>query len=314
MPENLQKLIKIKKPPIIIGAILALFVAVFLIGIISTSLSGGSAIKVVSAQNVFQSDETPQFIFIYKKQANIFNLILTSLRGFFTSESIKINASVKIFDSNSRQIDGLNPQIKQEKNGKLSVELDHSKFQQELRPGQYEMVMEITDNGKTYTQTQDFYWGVLAINTNKSIYLPDEEAYLQFASLDKEGHTLCNSKLELQIQTPNSKTQILSTNDGTIKYSGECKGDNVTEVPDYFAYYNVSKTGKYEMKLTNLDNGFEITDYFEVRDSVEFDVERSGPTRIWPYAKYEVKIKIKANQDFSGEIVETVPMTFIIEV
>lgn len=313
MSKNLKKFIKTKKLPIILGSLLALFVAVFIIGLISASLSGGSGIKVVSAQNIFQSDETPQFIFIYKKQANIFNRIITGLRGFFTSKSIKINASVKIFDSNSRQIDGLNPQIKQEKNGKLSVELDHSHFQQELRPGQYEMVMEITDNGKTYTQTQDFYWGVLAINTNKSIYAPNEQVYLQFASLDKEGHTLCNSKLELQIQTPNSKTQILSTNDGTIKYSGTCKGDNVTDVPDYFAYYNVSETGKYEMKLTNLDTGFEITDYFEVRDSVEFDVERSGPTRIWPYAKYEVKIKIKANQDFKGEIVEIVPMTFIIE-
>ncbi|OGZ32865.1 MAG: hypothetical protein A2V69_00625 [Candidatus Portnoybacteria bacterium RBG_13_40_8] len=317
MPENFKKLIKTKKTPIIIGTILAIFVAVFLIGLISTSLSGGSAIKVVSAQNVFQSDETPQFIFIYKKQANIFNRILVSIKNLFSSENKELETTVRIFNNYGQQIDDLNPQVKQEPNGKFTVDLDHSRFQQELRPGKYKMKFEIKDpsnsSGQVATFEQDFRWGVLAINTNKSIYMPNEEVYLQFAALKDNGKTVCNANLRLQIQTPNSKTQILSTNDGTIKYSGECKGDNVTNVPDYFAYYNVSKKGKYEMKLINLDNGFEITDYFEVRDSVEFDVERSGPTRVWPYAKYEIKIKIKANSDFQGEIVETVPMTFAIE-
>jgi hypothetical protein len=317
-PINKIKISK-KRLPIIMGVSLGIIVAVFLIGLAFNSFSGGSAIKVVSAQNVYQSAENPQFVFIYKNESNIFNKILTAISNLFSSENKKVTASVKIFDTNDKEIDNLNPQIK-ESGGKFTVDLDHSHFQQELRPGQYEVEMEIIDGKKTHTQSQSFYWGVLAINTNKSIYSVGEEAYLQLASLDKEGHTLCNSKLELQIQNPKSKIQKLSTEDGTIKLSGKCSGDNVTDIPDYFAYYNVSEPGRYEMKLINLDNGFEITDYFsavggsasggEILDSVPFDVERTGPTRIWPYAPYAIKIKIIANQDFEGEIIETVPMTF----
>jgi hypothetical protein len=66
------------------------------------------------------------------------------------------------------------------------------------------------------------------------------------------------------------------------------------------------------MKLKNLDSGYEIEDSFEVRDYVPFDVERIGPTRIWPKAPYEMILKIKANQDFKGKIVETVPRDFLI--
>jgi len=43
---------------------------------------------------------------------------------------------------------------------------------------------------------------------------------------------------------------------------------------------------------------------------VPFDIERTGPTRIYPVADYEIIIKVKANQDFKGSVVETVPMTF----
>lgn len=313
MLKQIKKLIKIKKLPIILGAILALVVAVFLIGAVVSSFSGGSAIKVVSAQSVFQSSENPQFIFVYKKQANIFNRFFASVVDLFGSENKEITTTIKIFNTNGDEIDGLNPQIKKESSGKFAVDLDHSQFQQELRPGKYKIKFEVKDGDKTYTQEQDFRWGVLAINTNKSIYLPGEEAYLQFAVLNDGGRTICDARIELQIQNSNSKIQTLSTENGEIKYSEDCKGDNLTEVPDYFAYYKVNGAGKYRMKLTNLDNGYEITDYFEVRESVAFDVERIGPTRIYPPAKYEMKIKIKANQDFDGEIIETVPMTFAVE-
>jgi hypothetical protein len=42
------------------------------------------------------------------------------------------------------------------------------------------------------------------------------------------------------------------------------------------------------MKLTNLENNYEITDSFEVQELVPFDVERIGPTRINPTSSYEM--------------------------
>ena len=161
---------------------------------------------------------------------------------------------------------------------------------------------------------QEFTWGVLAINTNKSIYLPNETAYLQMAVLRDDGHTICDASLKLEITNSKSKTTVLSTTEGTIKYSGKCRSNNVTDAPDYFVYYQVEEPGKYEMKLTNLDNGYEITDSFEVRDSVPFEIERIGPTRIYPPATYEMKLKIKANQDFKGQVSEQVPSSFDISI
>jgi len=202
------------------------------------------------------------------------------------------------------------------------------------RPGRYFLKLEVEKEGKIYYLEQEFFWGVLAINTNKSIYLPNEKAYLQMAVLDDSGHTICDANLKLEITSPDGNiTQIYTdanTNQHKIHRSGECGPNNVTDVPDYFAYYELPKAtqretdakqgretdakpeqvGIYQMKLINLDNGYEIEDSFEVRESVPFEVERVGPTRIYPPATYEMKFKIKANQDFVGEVIEYVPESF----
>jgi len=179
------------------------------------------------------------------------------------------------------------------------------------RPGLYKLRIKKGDQ----IIIQEFSWGVLAININKSIYLPNETAYLQMAVLKDDGHTVCDARLELRIKNHESKIEtILLTADGTIKYSGKCGPNNVTDIPDYFAFYQVEEPGNYEMKLTNLDNGYEILDSFEVRDSVSFEIERIGPTRIYPPATYEMTLKIKANQDFNGEIIENVPTSFDISI
>ncbi|MDI6795193.1 MAG: hypothetical protein QME81_20405, partial [bacterium] len=105
----------------------------------------------------------------------------------------------------------------------------------------------------------------------------------------------------------------MTIENGTIHYSDTCGANNVTDVPDYFAYYRVGEPGEYQMKLTNLDNGYEIEDSFEVREGVPFEVERVGATRINPFlASYVMTMKIKANQEFKGEIIETVPSSFTI--
>jgi hypothetical protein len=184
----------------------------------------------------------------------------------------------------------------------------------EFRPGRYKLKITFSKNNKTYTLEKEFTWGVLAINVNKSIYLPGDEAYVQMAALNLEGRTLCSANLKLEIFDPAGNTTIFTTSpvngENEIQHSGKCARDNVTDMPDYLVYYQVGKTGQYKMKLTNLDYDYEIEDYFEVRDQVSFDIERIGPTRIFPPASYEMKFKIKTNQDFTGEIVERVPASF----
>src|SRR3989344_1776626 len=186
-----------------------------------------------------------------------------------------------------------------------------------FRPGRYEIKVDLLIDGKLYSSTQSFLWGVLAINTNKSIFLPaqtrlpNESAYLQMAVLDDSGHTVCDADLELEIKEPSGIVMELSGALGTIIKSPTCGPDNVTDDPDYFSHYTLDGTGTYALKLTNLKNNYEIADSFEVRDSVPFEIERIGATRINPFkAKYVMTFKIKANQDFDGEIIETVPESF----
>jgi len=189
-----------------------------------------------------------------------------------------------------------------------------------FRPGRYRLEVKIIEGDEEFTQEQDFTWGVLAINTNKSIYLAlpsdsgqaNERAYLQMGVLDNQGHTVCDADLVLEITNPSGGKTILETASGDIARNPKCGPNNVIDTPDYFAYYTVGGAGIYQMKLTatTFSGIREITDQFEVRDGLPFDIERTGPTRIYPSADYKIVLKIKAKQEFKGYIVETVPESF----
>jgi hypothetical protein len=237
----------------------------------------------------------------------------------FQLEGIKEGAKIKVslIDPKGRVLsleEGKDFEIRSSSPTKIKILRNEDK----LKPGLYKIKIEIEKEGKTETLEKAFPWGVLAINTNKSIYTASKEqgsevAYIQMAVLGDDGHTICNANLKLKIKNEKLKIEDeLSTADGRIQRSQECGPDNVTDKPDYFAFYQVREPGIYKITLTNLDNGYEIEDSFEVRDYVSFDVERIGPTRIWPKAPYEMTLKIKANQDFKGKIVETVPKDFSI--
>ncbi len=232
-------------------------------------------------------------------------------------EDIKVNLEIKGPDSNRKDFDY---NISFEDNGDFSIELEKpSQFQ----PGRYKLIFTIEENDQTQEFEQTFTWGILAINTNKSIYVSgtsvsgtssnigdtswvgSETAYIQMAALRDDGHTICDANLKLEIILPQGNITYPE-----VQKSGKCGPDNVTDVPDYFAYYQISKIGIHQMRLTNLDNGYEIEDSFEVRDYVPFDVERIGPTRIYPPAIYGMTLKIKANENFSGQVIESVPESF----
>ena len=212
-----------------------------------------------------------------------------------------------LFKKEEREIVLIDPEGKEKLEGLIiqgnKIKILPPADERSFKPGLYKL--KIKQGGEEIIQ--EFTWGVLAINVNKSIYLPGETAYLQMAALKDDGHTICDANLKLEIIIPDGESFSAS-----VENSGECGPNNVTDVPDYFAYYRVGGSGIYQMKLTNLDNGYEISDSFEVRDSVPFDIERIGPTRIYPPAKYEVTLKIKANQDFIGEVMEYVPESFLI--
>jgi len=216
------------------------------------------------------------------------------------------NVSVQVFGFDGQKAEIL-PEIQTIlKDGKESFEIKFPKTSKnKFRPGLYKIKIGLETKDTIFLTEQDFRWGVLAINTNKSIFLPNENAYIQMAALKDDGHTICDANLELEIISPSGKID-----NPEVEMSGDCGPDNVTEKPDYFVNYTTGEAGIYKMELTNLGNGYKTADYFEVKESMPFEIERLGPTRIYPPASYQIKFNITANEDFSGLIKELVPASF----
>ncbi|MBN2251837.1 MAG: hypothetical protein JW724_07175 [Candidatus Altiarchaeota archaeon] len=186
------------------------------------------------------------------------------------------------------------------------------KKERAFRPGKYILHLNTSYEGVAYEEDIEFLWGVLAVNTHKSIYLPGETAEIGMAVLDNTGHMVCDANATLTITSPTSDTTILSTADGTIKVSEECTVYGVTNLPDYYTQYTTTDPGTYQINLTakTRDGTNSITSNFTVQDSVDYDVARYGPTRIYPPAKYAMAFTIKVGKEYEGEITEVVPAGF----
>ena len=271
-------------------------------------------VKLSSKENktTFRSHESPQFILNLgeKKEKNepsgsIF------LKQVLADTEPEIKAIVSYMDN--EPIKELTDSLKIEKtsDGQYNFTIPQPKS---FRPGKYQLIVTLEEENAIQEIIQDFTWGVLAINTNKSIFGENEKAAIYFGVVNDMGSTICNAQLYLTIKDPNGQVTNLSTEEETIKYSGECARDNVTYIPDYSAVYQTGNEGIYQMELTSqTKNGeYQITDFFEVRKEVPFEIERIGPTRINPVAEYDFKIKVKANQDFEGEIIEELPQDFVV--
>ena len=164
-----------------------------------------------------------------------------------------------------------------------------------FQSGQYKMIVTLDTSEASLVSEQDFTWGVLAINTDRSIYRKGDTASIQIGVLDNHGHTLCNAGLDLTITDPNGAATHLTSDNGGIQTSGLCDGDNVVDQPDYQGQFPVPDlVGTYQMLLTaDTANGtHSIHDSFNVAESVPFDVVRTAPSRIYPAVPYPVTMTI----------------------
>nr|MCW1949661.1 hypothetical protein [Candidatus Shapirobacteria bacterium] len=172
----------------------------------------------------------------------------------------------------------------------------------------------IIHQNNTVDLKQDFSWGVLAINPNKSVYSVGETADFSLAVLDEEGSVLCNAELDLEIIFPDGSTKILSRQNGEIIVSPECRNQSFNLGPDYQSFLSLTQKGRYQISLTaKTKNGqHTIKDFFTVKDNPSYSIERTTATRIYPANIYPVSLTITANKDFEGNISEEVPSSFTI--
>jgi len=196
----------------------------------------------------------------------------------------------------------------------------------EITPGEY--TVKITDDQGNIT-TQDFSWGVLALNTDKTMYHPGEESDISMAVLDDEGSMVCDASLQLQItNSAFGINDLLSTNSASssatdtdtasssaqITVNPQCQQHSFSLQPDYEAHYTFAKAGTYNLQLTaTTENGTHtISSSIPVTNQIPFDVQRVSATRIYPLDTYPMTFNITAHQDFNGTVTETVPEDFTI--
>ncbi len=179
-------------------------------------------------------------------------------------------------------------------------------------PGKF--TIEVTD-AKGNISKQDFTWGVLALNTDKATYKPQETAAISMAVLDDKGEMVCNADVTLKITNEQTYMQTtLSTENGKIEINKECSTKILTTVPDYEATYVVGDEGKYAMELqAKTEKGsYTIHDEFNVKAQTPFEIRRTSATRLYPPLTYPMNIEVTASEDFEGTVTETVPDSFTI--
>ncbi|MFC1787396.1 hypothetical protein ACFLY8_05140, partial [Halobacteriota archaeon] len=298
--------------------------------IINDTLSGVTELsnimpRLTAKRDSFSSEERPVFSFKYNpvgKSVDGEMIHSTGVSESNTAAPSENQRAVKklitddetietfVYDASGKLTD-IKPEIEKNGEGTFDIKLP---TQRQFRAGKYTIKLDLVKDGVTYTQEQDFLWGVLAINVNKSIYLPNEEAFIGIGVLDDAGNVICDANVTLEIVDPQNNKEILSTENNKIKISPECGVLGFTTLPDYYANYTVSGVGTYLMNLTAVTpNGVRsIEDNFTVQSSVDFDVEREGPTRIYPPIPYVMNLTIKANNNYTGLIKEYVPASFVI--
>src|SRR3989344_6807829 len=125
--------------------------------------------------------------------------------------------AVKVYDANNNEV-----QLP------ISAESDSNSFiatlesSRQIRAGRYKIVFILKKDSKDFSIGKSFYWGVLAINTHKSRYLPDENSFIGMAVLDDYGNVVCDANLVLNIKDPDNKVTTLTTKNNDIIVSPEC--------------------------------------------------------------------------------------------
>ncbi|NIO22630.1 MAG: hypothetical protein GTN38_01200, partial [Candidatus Aenigmarchaeota archaeon] len=136
--------------------------------------------------------------------------------------------------------------------------------------GIYKLVFESDEGGEEMW----FKWGLISINTKKSIYMPGETAEVLMVVLDKFGWLVSDAAVNLVVTSPEG-TDTFSTEDGSITERSE---------GIYVAYYQTGVEGSYSMEATATAKDVEsrISSYFMVLEDFDFDILRENPVVIDP--------------------------------
>ena len=155
--------------------------------------------KITSEKDTFGAYESPVFVFSYIDEEVYDNLKVNESDNGTTLKNKWIdkfdNIDFRVYDP-----DGIfileDLQITKVRAGKFEIKFNKKT---EVKPGQYRIEVELNKNGLNFEAEKVFNWGLIAINTDKSIYLENEKATIGMAVLDREGRVICDADIILEI-------------------------------------------------------------------------------------------------------------------
>ncbi len=189
------------------------------------------------------------------------------------------------------------------RDGKFDIKLGSHRYG---KPGLYRVVIKLERDGKTYTIQDQFTWGLVSANTQKSIYRPGETANFTIAVLDNGGHSVCNANISMDIKGPNGVASLSSGNGITPEL----------QCGLYDAQYQTGPEGNYTVGITaqNPSGVATFNTSFLVQNSYAFDIIRTADSKIDPIDDpnlYTVRINITSLEGAGNvTIQESVPSVF----
>ncbi len=196
--------------------------------------------------------------------------------------------------------------------GGQDLEILHLVPNSQLRPGIYTITSTLSDGQRTVTEETTFAWGVVAVNTDRSVYHPGETAGIGLGMVDAIGKTVCDAEATVTVTPPQGAPLVLQTEDGTIQRSDECGPITVTNTPDYHGDVQLGEVGEYGLTVTATIKGtsFTTTDTIHVQADIPFVIVRSAPTRVFPAADYDLAFAVTPTADYQGTFEEALPATY----
>ena len=266
------------------------------------------ALSVKKLKTSYLMTESPEFVFEFISSDVLKN------HGKSTSESLgeqqtgrwsdkNGTISVDVTDLSGKSIP-VNVSFVKLRDGKFDINLGSERAG---KAGMYTMKITLAEGGKTYTTESTYAWGLVSLNTDKSIYRPGETATLAIVVLDNDGHSVCNSNIVMNIHDPTSGITTLST------------GNGITANPScglYDAQYVVPEVGNYTIDMTaqNPSGVANFTTSFLSADNFDFDVIRTADSKIDPTSNlnsFNVAIDVSSFVNVNNVIIqESVPSSF----
>ncbi|MDH2906498.1 MAG: hypothetical protein PXX83_00170, partial [Candidatus Nitrosotalea sp.] len=259
-------------------------------------------------KNNYLSTEDPEFVFQYfsnnhvDKMAKQIESYPKKTQYDKWQEKDK-SISIEVYDPSGNKT-SLKSEFTELSQGKFDIKLHAGR---EVKPGLYKIKITMTRQGKSFTVTDQYTWGLVSVNTLRSIYMPGEQANFEIVVLDNNGHPVCNSDIMMSIRDPESKITTLSSGNG-ISSSNDCGLYNADYIPNSEGNYTVNVVAKTPDGISRFNT------YFLTMNNFDFNIIRTAASKIDPINNpnsFNVKIDVESFVNSSPiTINESVPSVF----